>query len=236
MAGILDQLANLIQSLIAALGYAGIAIVMFAENIFPPIPSELVMPFAGFIVGEHIEELTLGNILSASGEQFSFVGVIIAGTLGALLGALCLYYLGRWADEPVIRAFIRRYGRWFLLTEDDLDRALAFFNRYGEPIMFFGRLIPIIRSLISIPAGMNRMNMPRFLLFTTLGATVWNIVLTVAGVILGANWELVLDIVDKYQYATLAVLLLAAALFVVVRLRERRKAKAAAGVETPAVK
>lgn len=225
MAEILEHLATFIQALINSFGYLGIVLVMFAENVFPPIPSELVMPFAGFIVGENLEELSLSSILSASSDRFTFVGVIIAGTVGALLGALFLYYLGFWADEPVIRTFIRRYGRWLLITEEDLDRALNFFDRYGESIMFFGRLIPIIRSIISIPAGMNHMSMPRFLIFTSLGASIWNIVLTVAGVILGANWEQVLDLVDKYQYATLAVILLAVGLFVVKRLRDRRAAK-----------
>jgi membrane protein DedA with SNARE-associated domain len=212
LSNILNQIATIIQEIILALGYPGIALIMFTENIFPPIPSELVMPFAGFLVGN-----------PDSPSAFTFVGVVASGTVGAVVGAVVLYYIGVWADEPVARAFLRRYGRWFLLSEEDLDRALSFFKRYGEIIVFFGRLIPIIRSLISIPAGMNRMSLLRFLLFTTLGATLWNVALTGAGVILGANWEQVLDIIDTYQNLTLVVLGAAVVLFVVVRLWQRRR-------------
>ena len=172
MAQIIDQLRMIIEQIILAMGLPGITIVMFAENLFPPIPSELVMPFAGFVVGQ---------------GKASFLPVWAAGTFGAVLGAVVLYYIGRWADEPIVRRFVRRFGKWFLLSETDLDRVLLAFARHGEAIVFFGRLIPIVRSLISLPAGMQRMPMGKFLLFTTLGAAIWTAVLTAAGVILGAQ-------------------------------------------------
>jgi len=212
VAQIIDQLRMIIEQIILAMGLPGITIVMFAENLFPPIPSELVMPFAGFVVGQ---------------GKASFLPVWAAGTFGAVLGAVVLYYIGRWADEPIVRRFVRRFGKWFLLSEADLDRVLQAFARHGEAIVFFGRLIPIVRSLISLPAGMQRMPMGKFLLFTTLGAAIWTAVLTAAGVILGANWDQVLDIVRRYEQLTLAVLVILVIAFFVIRISQRRKQSAA---------
>ncbi len=200
MAEVLEQLRIWIEQIILALGYPGIALVMLIENLFPPIPSELVMPFAGFMVAQN---------------QFNFVGIVIAGTVGSVLGAVVLYYVGMLAGEPLIRSFLRRYGRWFALSEHDLDRALQFFSRYGEAVVFFGRLIPLVRSLISLPAGMHRMPMSKFLLFTTLGSTIWTGVLGYAGFILGANWAQVLEFISTYQKATLVVLGLLVAVLVI---------------------
>lgn len=208
MSEIMDFLRITIESIILAIGYPGIALIMFTENVFPPIPSELVMPFAGFLV--------------ARGEM-TLVGILIAGTGGALLGAVALYYVGMWADEPLIRAFVRRWGRWFLVGEDDLDRALAFFEKYGEAVIFFGRLIPLIRSLVSIPAGMNRMNMPRFLGLTLLGTLIWNTFLGVAGMVLGQNWPRILLLVDRYEEVWLALMALGIIYFVVKRVMDMRQ-------------
>lgn len=202
MAEILDKLSILIEDIIAALGYPGITLVMFLENIFPPIPSEIVMPFAGFLVADN--------------GEMTFPGIVIAGTLGSVLGALVIYYVGVWANDLVIRRFIRRYGRYFTVSEQDLDRALSFFDRYGEAIVFFGRLIPIIRSLISLPAGMKRMPLRRFLLFTALGTAIWTALLSAAGVILKENWEDILTFIDTYQMVTLVVVG-AAVLVLVIR-------------------
>jgi membrane protein DedA with SNARE-associated domain len=196
--------ASVIESIVTSLGYVGIALVMLAENLFPPIPSELVMPFAGFLVAQGKMDLT---------------AVIASGTIGSVLGAVILYYLGVWADEAIVRRFVRRWGKWLTISEGELDRALAFFGRFGEAVVFFGRLIPIIRSLISVPAGMKRMPIAKFLLFTTIGTILWNVALTLAGVWLGANWEDVLGFLKTYQNLTLAVILVAIMLFVIVRVR-----------------
>jgi membrane protein DedA with SNARE-associated domain len=204
---VLEFVRHAIEAIITFLGYPGIALVMLLENLFPPIPSELVMPFAGF-------QVALGKM--------NMIGAIAAGTIGALLGAVALYYIGYWADEPVVRTFIRRYGRFFLLSEDDLDRALAFFKRFGPPVVFFGRLIPIIRSLISIPAGMNKMPLPTFLLFTTLGTLIWNSVLAYAGMVLGANWDHVLVFVKQYERLVMVVGVLAVVGFLVYRIVQMR--------------
>ncbi|MEF3274581.1 MAG: DedA family protein [Chloroflexus sp.] len=207
MGRILEQLGLWIESIILAIGYPGITLVMLAENLFPPIPSELVMPFAGFLVGRGEMNLLLA---------------ISAGTLGSVLGAVVLYYIGLLAGEPLVRPFFRNYGRFFLLSEQDLDRALNAFTTHGDVIVLVGRVIPIIRSLISLPAGMNRMPMGRFLLFTTIGSAIWTSLLTIGGMFLGANWEFVIEIVDQYQKLVLVVLAIAVAVFVVQRLRGLR--------------
>lgn len=210
VSGILEQLEVWIRSIIEALGYPGISIIMFTENIFPPIPSELVMPLAGFT--------TVTNP-----ERFSFVGIVVAGTIGSVLGAVVLYYIGMWANETIIRRFVRRWGRWFLLSEKDIDRALGFFDKYGPFVVFFGRLIPIVRSLISIPAGMNRMPLITFLIFTTAGAAIWTTLLAYAGVLLGENWREILDIIDRYQTITLVVIVVLVVIFIVWKLMSRNR-------------
>ncbi len=175
------------------------------------------MPFAGFLVAD---------------DKLNLFGIVLAGTLGSVLGAVVIYYIGVWADEPVIRRFLRRYGRYVMVSEDDLNRVLGLFERYGNAIVFFGRLIPIIRSLISLPAGMNRMPLPRFLVFTTLGSGIWTTFLAVAGLILGENWEDIIGYVDQYQKATLVVLVLVAAGFIVMRVREIRSRRASSVTTT----
>ena len=216
MAELLDQLRVWIEYVIEFLGYPAIALIMLLENVFPPIPSELVMPLAGFLVVQN---------------RFSFLGIVIAGVVGSVAGALVLYYIGRWSDERVIRTFIRRFGPWMLIDESDLDRAMGYFERYSQPVVFFGRLIPLIRSLISIPAGMNRMPMGRFLVLTTLGSSIWTALLAAAGLILAENWERILDYIDRYQKATLFAIIGFVVLFAVLRIRARLQNKEASGLE-----
>jgi membrane protein DedA with SNARE-associated domain len=200
---IMETVRVWIEQIIAALGYPGIAVVMLAENLFPPIPSELVMPFAGFMVGR---------------GAYSLPWVVAAGTLGSVLGALALYYVGMLAGEQLLRPFLRRYGRLFLLREVDLDRTMAAFDRHGDMIVLGGRVVPLVRSLISLPAGMNRMPLHRFLIFTTVGSMIWTSILTLAGMLLGANWQLVLGVVDRYQKLVLFALGALALAFVARRL------------------
>jgi membrane protein DedA with SNARE-associated domain len=208
MAALMEMVRHWIEQIMSALGYPGIALIMLAENLFPPIPSELVMPFAGFLVAQ---------------GTFSFTGAILAGTTGSVLGAVVLYYIGLLAGEPLVRPFIRNYGKWFLLSEADLDKALDIFGRHGDIMVFTGRVIPIIRSLISLPAGMRRMPFWRFLLFTTIGSGIWTTILTVAGYILGANWGLVVEFISDYQKVVLAILALGVIYFVFSRVRSNRR-------------
>ncbi len=208
MSEIMEQVRLWIEQIILALGYPGITLVMLIENLFPPIPSEVVMPFAGF--------------LAAQGK-LNLVGAIAAGTIGSVAGAVVLYYIGRWADEPVVRAFLRRWGRYITVTEAELDRVMKVFDKYGQTIVFFGRLIPIIRSLISVPAGMHRMPFGRFLLFTTLGSAIWTTVLAYAGVVLAEHWEQILVYSKQYERVTLVLLVIAGIAFVAWRIYDVRR-------------
>jgi membrane protein DedA with SNARE-associated domain len=207
MEGLMEQVRIWIEVIMTTLGYPGITLIMLAENLFPPIPSELVMPLAGFQIAD---------------GTFTFAGAIAAGTIGSVLGAICLYYIGLLAGESLVRPFIRNYGKWFLLSEDDLDKTLAVFKRHGDVMVFTGRVIPLIRSLISLPAGMNRMPFLRFLLLTTVGSALWTTLLTVAGYILGANWTRVVEFISQYQKLVLALIALGVIFFVVRRVMSLR--------------
>lgn len=173
------------------MGYVGIVAIMALENVFPPIPSEVVMPFAGF--------------LAAQGE-FNLFWAVIAGTLGSILGAVFWYLFGLWGNELIVRNFFRKFGKYLFLSEKDLDNSLAIFAGRGELIIFVGRLIPIVRSLISIPAGISKMKWTTFLLFTTLGTAIWTAILTVAGKLLGENWQSVGGWLKNYEHLVLFIL------------------------------
>lgn len=167
------------MNLINSTGYLGIVALMFIENLFPPIPSEYIMPLAGFMAAE---------------EKLSLIGIIIAGTIGSVLGALPLYYCGRKLGAERLKKFAGRHGRWLALSSGDIERANGWFDRHGGSAVLLCRLIPGIRSLISIPAGINRMNLFSFLFFTTIGAAIWTSVLAYAGYLLGSNFRAV----EKY--------------------------------------
>ncbi len=211
MSGLLDQLAAFIQDLVFALGYPGVTLIMLVENIFPPIPSELVMPFAGFVAGQ---------------GKMSFLGVWFAGTLGSVLGAVVLYYVGMVLGDTVVRHFLRRYGQWITVSESEYDRAMQFFEKYGAGIVFFGRLLPLVRSLISLPAGAQKMPLPKFLLYTALGSAIWSGLLGYAGLLLGENWRDVIHFIEQYQELTVivvALVLISSMLWMISRgLRRRR--------------
>jgi membrane protein DedA with SNARE-associated domain len=193
------------EQIVQSLGYVGIALLMFIENIFPPIPSEVVMPFAGS--------------LAAQGEM-SFVGALAAGTVGAFAGAVAIYYIGVWVSESRARSWFQRYGRYLLMSEEDFDKALNSFNKHGQVMVFVGRLMPGIRSLISLPAGLDRMNLGIFLLLTVLGTTLWNIILAYAGLVLGENWRTVINWVDTYGYVVYGILGILIIIFIVNRVRD----------------
>lgn len=189
MAEILDEIAVFTQQLIETIGYPGIFLVMLLENIFPPIPSDPLLPLAGILV--------------ARGEM-TFVGVWMTAIFGAVVGSLMLYFVGIWADEKVIRTIIQRYGRWIGVSEIELDRALSMFNRYGPPVVFFGRLFPVMRIGISIVAGMSRMALPKFIVFTTMSSAFATWFYIYAGYLLGENWREFLTIVDDFQPVIIA--------------------------------
>ncbi len=208
LTAILDLINLWTQSAISALGYPGLGLVMFLENVFPPIPSEVVLPLAG--------SLTLQG-------RFTLAGVTLVGALGSIAGALLFYGLGHWLGEARVRRLMERYGRWLSLSAADFDRAKSWFERYGEPVIFFGRMVPMVRSLISIPAGLAGMDLARFNLYTALGTALWSLLLAWAGRILGQNWPLVSTWIGRYEHLVLAVAGVGVVLFV-ARWRLRRKA------------
>jgi membrane protein DedA with SNARE-associated domain len=189
---------------IYALGYLGLALLLVAENLFPPIPSEVVLPLAGFLVG--------------TGE-LSFFGALAAATAGSTAGALILYAMGRWGG----RRLVLRYGRWLRVDKTRLDRAESWFRTWGDWVVLVARVVPLARSIVSIPAGTMEMPLVRFLVLTTVGSAVWNTVLIGAGVILGANWATVQYWVGSYSNVVLVVAAVGIAAFLVFRHYRRDK-------------
>ena len=181
-----------VMGVISSAGYIGIVALMFIENIFPPIPSELIIPLAGYLVSK---------------GQLEFSGVIIAGTIGSVLGALPLYYAGRKFKEKRLRKLTKKYGRWLAMSEADIDRAQNWFEKYGGWTVFFCRLVPGIRSVISIPAGIHRMNVASFLLWSAAGMALWTTVLTSAGYLLKSNFEKFEQYLDPFAYVVFGALL-----------------------------
>lgn len=163
-----------VRHLMESLGAFGIGLLMFLENIFPPIPSEIIMPLAGY--------------QAATGEM-SLVTVIVAGTIGSLLGIIPWYYLGYAFGEKRIIWLAERYGRWMTMTPEDVEAADRWFRRYGYWAVSFGRLVPTVRTLISVPAGLSRMPFWTFLAVSAVGTLVWTAGLAIAGYMLGQNYE-----------------------------------------------
>ena len=185
---------NFLEEIINQFGYAAIVVLSAVENIFPPIPSEVILTFGGFMT---------------AATDMTVTGVIIASTAGSVGGAVVLYYLGSILGAERMKRIVMKYGKWLRLTTDDVDKSYGWFNKYGSWTVFFCRFIPLIRSLISIPAGMSRMSMLKFLVLTTIGTFIWNTVLVNLGASVGENWEDIVAVMDVYSniaYAVIAVL------------------------------
>jgi len=197
-------MANWIIRTIESTGYFGIVFLMFLENIFPPIPSEFIMPLAGFM---------------ASKEQRTLSGVVLAGTIGSVLGALALYYAGYFIGEQRLKRLIDKYGRWLTISLEDLERAKGWFAKHGRLAVLVCRLVPGIRSLISIPAGIARMPLVSFLFYTAIGSGFWTALLAYGGYVLGDKFQQV----EKYLNPVSYVVLLAIALIYVKRLLSTHK-------------
>ncbi|HWL56908.1 MAG TPA: DedA family protein [Paracoccus sp. (in: a-proteobacteria)] len=179
-----------VVSTIEGWGYLGVLLLMVAENLFPPIPSEIIMPLAGFLAGRGDLSLAL---------------TILAGTVGSVIGTLFWYYVGKAIGEARLKRFAARHGRLLTLSPSDIDKAREWFDRHGTAAVFFGRMLPTIRTLISVPAGLSTMPFGKFLIFTTLGSALWTGMLTVAGLILHENYALVADYVDPLSKLVVAV-------------------------------
>ncbi len=204
-----DWLATWVTNVIETLGYPGLTILVALENLFPPIPSEVILPLAGFLTGQ---------------GRFSFVLVLISSTLGSLIGALILYAIGMGLGQAGIRRFFERYGHLALITPEDLTRAEDWFDRWGPVAVFTGRLVPVVRSLVSLPAGYRRMPLMQFVPLTIFGSLLWNGALVSLGWAFGENWHAIEEYVGVLQYVVVAVVAILVLRFAWARLRHRRPA------------
>jgi membrane protein DedA with SNARE-associated domain len=200
-------------------GYIIIALLIAVENIFPPIPSEIILGLGGALTAEGV---------SKSGASLSIPGVIIAATVGAYSGAILLYLAGRFFDEERLTRIIDgKIGKLLRLKGEDVQKAVAWFEKRGEVSVLICRCVPIVRSLISIPAGTCHMKFAKFTAFTLIGSTIWNTILVFCGNTLGGNWRLILKYLDMYKYAVLAILIVIFVVVVVYHffLKDKIKAK-----------
>jgi membrane protein DedA with SNARE-associated domain len=204
----MSGLAGWAVSLMDSLGGPGAALIVGLDNLFPPIPSELVLPLAGF---------------SASQGTFTLVEALVWTTFGSVAGAIIVYYLGLLLGRDRTRRWMAKIP---LAKTSDFDKTEAWFQRHGEKAVFFGRMVPIFRSLISLPAGIERMPFWRFLTLTTLGSLIWNTAFVLAGYGLGESWHLVEEYAGFFQYFVIAAVVVALALFVLSRLREKSRTNA----------
>ena len=200
----LGAIGDWVVGLMETFGAAGAGLAVYAENLFPPIPSEVILPLAGF---------------TASRGDLDLLAAIVFTTLGSLLGAFTLYGLGAWLGRDRMRKLARHIP---LVDVDDVDRTEAWFNRHGSKAIFFGRLVPIFRSFISIPAGIERMPVLKFGLLTAAGSLIWNTVLILAGYFLGEQWHVVEEYAGILQWVVIAAVVAAVAWFVVTRIRKHR--------------
>jgi membrane protein DedA with SNARE-associated domain len=202
----LSGLAEWVTDVVERLGYLGVALLVLLENLFPPIPSEVILPFAGFVARD-------------ADSVPKLIGMIIAATIGGVVGAWILYGIGYWIGPDRMEHFAVRYGKWVQLTPRDIARAEAWFDRREVLAVLVGRCIPLIRSVVSIPAGFRRMNLFRFTLYTAIGAGIWNTILITAGYLLRDNWDSIEPILDVAQYAVVAAIVGTVGWFVISRRR-----------------
>lgn len=205
MTGFIDQFViPFLEQLYGAVGYVGVYVAMTIESAMIPLPSELILPFAGFLVSDpsQLEPLT--------GRPWDFWTAVIVGTAGNTTGSVIAYAVGRYGGRP----FLERYGKYLLIRHHDLEIAERWFARWGAPTAFFSRLMPIVRTFISFPAGVARMPFAKFVLYSTLGAFPWSILLVWAGSYFGARWEQIREMLAPFDYLIAAAVVLAVALYV----------------------
>lgn len=204
----LEFLAHYIIQLIQNTNYFGIFVLMFLESALLPIPSEVTMPFSGF--------------LSASGK-LSFWLIVMTGTIANLAGSLLAYYIGYVLEETVLIGLIKKYGKFILVDVGDYEKARKWFEKYGDKIIFISRLLPAVRTVISLPAGVFRMDIKKFIAYTIVGCFIWSTLLTYIGFKLGQNWNSLEVYFRKFQIAILALIIFAVIYYVDKKLKLRKK-------------
>ncbi len=196
-----------ITSVMEQFGYFGIALLILLENVFPPIPSEVILTFGGFMTTK---------------SDLTVLGVVVASTIGSVGGAVILYWIGRILNVERIERIIEKWGKYLRLTKEDVRKADAWFDKYGPWTVFFCRFIPLIRSLISVPAGMSGMNQWLFLVLTTIGTLIWNLVLVLVGAKVGDNWHQIVNYMDVYSQFMYAVTAIGIIVFVIWFIRKKK--------------
>lgn len=199
---------NWITDTMEQFGYFGIFLMIALENLFPPIPSEVILTFGGFMT---------------TNSELTIPGVYLAATAGSLLGATILYGLGRLLDVERLEKIVERWGHILRIKKDEIHKANAWFAKYGYWTILFCRMIPLIRSLISIPAGMSQMKFWLFFIFTTIGTSIWNFILIFLGAKLGESWENILQVIDIYSNIVYVLIGLGILIFLILFIRKLRK-------------
>ncbi|MDX9974423.1 MAG: DedA family protein [FCB group bacterium] len=202
-----EYIAEWIIAIMATLGYPGLVLMMTLESMVAPVPSEIVMPFAGFLVVQ---------------GKFTFLGATLASSLGTLIGSLLSYYMGKWGGYPLVL----RCGRYLLLDEKHLDWTVRWFEKRGELTIFVSRFVPVVRHLISIPAGVGNMNIIKFSIYTVIGGTIWNVILLWAGVALGERWSIIHTYSHQIDYFFIAGILAVVAWWIWKQWNVRRNSAA----------
>lgn len=203
-----NNMENWIINFMEQFGYLGTFLMILLENVFPPIPSEVILTFGGFMT---------------TNTDMTVIGVVTSATAGSVAGAAILYGIGRLLNVNKLEKIISRFGNILRVKVSDIQKANSWFARYGYKAIFFCRMIPLVRSLISIPAGMANMKFNLFLLYTTAGTLIWNIVLVSAGAILGESWQSVLDFMNVYSSITYTILGLAFVVFCALWFLKRKR-------------
>ena len=202
---------NFIIDIMNTFGYFGIMFLIALENIFPPIPSEVILTFGGFIT-------------KRENSNLSIVGVIFFATVGSIIGALVLYYIGKILNKERLKKIVSgKVGKVLFLKPRDIDKADRWFDTKGNKAVFFCRMIPVVRSLISIPAGMSEMPMGKFLLYTITGSLIWNSALVIVGSLVGESWESVVLIIDRYAKIIVIILVVVFVILAFLFYFKRRK-------------
>lgn len=211
-----ERILPFILALYDSVGYVGIAVAVALETIVAPIPSEVILPFAGFKASQSALDPSIVEPLTGAG--WNVVLAIVFATIGSMVGALVGYYIGAWGGRPLLD----RFGRYVGIGPSDLDRADRWFDRYGNWAVFLGRMVPLVRTFVSYPAGISRMPMGRFLLFTMLGSIPWNAALIVAGLVVGQNYRQIEAALKPYEYVIYIVVVLVVGYFVMRWIRGKR--------------
>lgn len=206
----LEQFGQLLTHYISAFGYTAIFILMTAESALIPIPSEITMPFSGFLAGQ---------------GHFNLIAAIVIGALGNLFGSLLAFALGWWGSDQGVRSLIKKYGKFALITVSEYDQAVSWFDKHGSSIAFFSRVLPVLRTFISLPAGVARMNIYVFSFYTLLGSLIWSSVLAVLGYKLGENWSVLGVYFHKFDLIIIALFVLGAGFYVYHKLGKLRLEK-----------